>query len=61
MKERYGRETLDVKKLESQWYEKVENETSRRIKIEEKGISIPTFCENCGHENCDLHVAAIEG
>ena len=50
MKERYGRETLDMKKLESQWYEKVENETSSRIKIEENGISEPTFSEKCGHE-----------
>ena len=65
MKERYGKEILDVKEFESQWYEKVENETSSRIKIEEKVISGPTFVVNCGHENCDLYVeevvAAIEG
>ena len=65
MKERYGKETLDVKELESQWYEKVENDTSSRIRIEKKRISEPTFSENCGHENYDLYVeevvAAIEG
>ena len=65
MKDRYGKETLDVKELESQWYEKVEKDTSSRIRIEENRISDPSFSENCGHENCDLYVeevvAAIEG
>ena len=54
-----------MKELESQWYEKVEKDTSSRIGIEESRISDPAFSENCGHENCDLYVeevvAAIEG
>ena len=50
IKERYGKETLDVKELDSKWYEKVENDTSSRVRIEEKRISEPKFSENCGHK-----------
>ncbi|MCW4261357.1 MAG: reverse transcriptase domain-containing protein [Candidatus Thiodiazotropha endolucinida] len=65
MKERYGKESLDVKELNSQWYEEVEEEADIRRAIEEDRISHPAFREDCGHENYDLHVeeveAAIEG
>ena len=63
MKDRYGKETLNVKELESQWYEKVEKDTSSRVRIEEKLISEPTFSEseNCGHENFDLYVEEVVG
>ena len=61
MKDRYGKETLVVKELESQWYEKVENDTSSRVRIKEKRISEPIFSENCGHENFDLYVEEVVG
>ena len=65
MKERYGKETLDVKESKPQWYKEVEEETERRIKIVEERIRQPAFREDCGHENYDLRVeeveAAIEG
>ena len=43
MKERYGKETLDVKTYDEDWYNTVENEVKDRLAREESTIKDPSF------------------
>ena len=60
LKKRYGKESLDVKDYDIDWYESVENDVLLKSKEYEEEISKPDFKDMCGHENSDLYVEEIE-
>ena len=60
MKERYGKETLDVKTYDGDWYNTVENEVKDRLVREESKIKDPSFSDNCGFENSDIIIEEVE-
>ena len=60
MKERYGKESLDVKEDEPDWYECVEQEARNRNEIEIHNIKESTYSENCSHENSNILVEEVE-
>ena len=60
MKDRYGKESLDVKEDEPDWYECVEQEARNRNEIEFHNIKENTYSENCSYENSNLLVEEVE-
>ena len=60
MKKRYGKESLDVKENEPEWYECVEQEARDRNEIELHNIKENTYSKNCSHENSNLLVEEVE-
>ena len=60
MKLRYGKETLDVKTYDEDWYSEVEEEVKARVKTEEDLIKGKDFSKDCGHENSDIRIEEVE-
>ena len=60
LKTRYGKESLDVKDYDKDWYESVENDVLLKAREHEEEIRKPDFKDMCGHENSDLYVEEIE-
>ena len=60
MKERYGKESLDIKEDEPDCYECVEQEARNRNEIEFHNIKESTYSENCSHENSNILVEEVE-
>ena len=60
LKKRYGKESLDVKNHDAEWFKWVEEEMERTALEEINEIQKPDFHDKCGHENSDLHVEEIE-
>ena len=60
IKERYGKESLDVKEDEPDWYECVEQEGKNRNEIEIHNIKESTYSENCSYENSNILVEEVE-
>ena len=60
MKLRYGKETLDVKTDDEEWYNEVEEEVKARVETEETLIRDKEFLKDCGHENSDILICEVE-
>ena len=60
LKKRYGKESLDVKDYDKDWYESVENDVLLKAREHEEEISKLDFKDMCGHENSDLYIEEIE-
>ena len=51
MKLRYGKESLDVKTYDEEWYYEVEEEVKTRVETEEAFIKEKDLGNECGYEN----------
>ena len=60
MKGRYGKETLEVKNHDEDWYNMVEKEVKNRLMTEESKIKDPQFGDQCGFENSDIIIEEVE-
>ena len=60
MKKRYGRESLDVKDYDEEWYYSIEQEMKERMQLKQEAMQSEDFLESCGHENSDLRVEEVE-
>ena len=60
MKMRYGKETLDVKTYDNEWYNSVENEVNDILDVEQSTIKDSHFTDNCGFENSDIIIEEVE-
>ncbi|MEW8546767.1 MAG: reverse transcriptase domain-containing protein [Candidatus Thiodiazotropha sp.] len=60
MKKRYGRESLEVKEQDEEWYNFIEEEMKVRAQLEQEAIQRQDFSEVCGHENSDLREEEVE-
>ena len=56
MKKRYGKETLQVKEDDEEWYCSVEQERKERLQTEQDKIASRDYAETCGNENSDITV-----
>ena len=54
MKLRYGKESLDVKTYDEEWYYEVEEEVKTRVEKEEAFIKEKDLGNECGYENSDI-------
>ena len=60
MKGRYGKETLDMKNYDEDWYNMAEKEVKKRLMTEESKIKDPQFGDQCGFENSDIIIEEVE-
>ena len=60
MKLRYGKETLDVKTYNEDWFCSVENEVQVKWQDENARIKERDFLQKCGHENSDIRIEEVE-
>ena len=60
LKKRYGKESLDVKEYDKEWYDTVENEVKMKTQVHMEEIRKVDFKDICGHEDSDLCVEEIE-
>ena len=60
MKLRYGKESLDVKTYDEEWYYGVEEEVKTRVETEKSLIKEKDFEYECGHENSDIFIEEVE-
>ena len=60
LKKRYGKESLDVKEYDKEWYDTVENEVKMKTQKHMEEIRKGDFKDICGHEDSDLCVEEIE-
>ena len=60
MKMRYGKETLDVKTYDNEWYKSVENEVKDILDVEQSTMKDSHFTDNCGFENSDIIIEEVE-
>ena len=60
MKKRYGKETLQVKEDDEEWYCSVEEERKERLQTEQDIIISRNYAETCGNENSDITVGEVQ-
>ena len=60
MELRYGKETLDVKTYNEDWFCSVENEVRVKWQDENALIKERDFLQKCGHENSDIRIEEVE-
>ena len=54
LKKRYGKESLDVKEYDKEWYDTVENEFKMKTQVHIEEIRKCDFKDICEHEDSDL-------
>ena len=61
MKLRYGKESLDVKTYDEEWYYEVEEEEVKtRVETEEAFIKEKDLGNECGYENSDIYIEEVQ-
>ena len=60
MKKRYGKESLDVKAHDEDWFNSVEQEIKDVSTVEEAAIKDNSYLQDCGHENSDITIQEVE-